>query len=82
MSTRGAPAAAASGDRGACARRRCDATMASKLLSWLPDAAEIRADLAYVPPAEFDYVGMDKPWRNMTMHYYSLDEVARFNGYE
>ena len=56
--------------------------MASKLMSWLPDADEMRADLSFVPSEDFDYEGFDAPWKNMTMHFYSMDEVATFNGYE
>ena len=52
------------------------------LYDWLPDMETIRADLTYVPPADFDYVGATRPWKNMTLHYYNLEVVEVFNGYE
>ena len=56
-------------------------SMLAKLRAWLPARSEMRADLAFVPAAAFDYE-RQSPWRNMTMHYYGAAEVEAFNGYE
>jgi len=53
----------------------------TQLGSWLPTPKETLLDLTFVPAADFDYAAAEEPWRNMTLHYYSQEQVKDFDGY-
>jgi len=55
--------------------------MGAALSAWVPSAEEVRADLTYVPPEQFDYKGMEAPWQGMPLHHYSMKQIHEFDGY-
>jgi len=51
-------------------------------MQWLPTRATMVEDLTFVPPDNFDFYGMEKPWEGMKLHFYDVDNhIAWFDGY-